>query len=179
MGGDFGLARTLRRPRPCDFDLVFVQIGRLACEEHFRASADTITRWLEEQGKDKLIADRKAFVHWRRRLSRREGIRYPHRKRGRPLRVPQPLLMEAVRYLKSKRPEGTVIAPAGEGQWRIGTALFEPVELVAFAASLGFDPVSILPPSLKSIWAKPREPRPNEGSTLSRATDLRQIWARP
>jgi hypothetical protein len=46
------------QPRPCpvDFDETFVAIGRLACEEHFHAGRTTINRWLDERGKDRLIA---------------------------------------------------------------------------------------------------------------------------
>lgn len=53
-----------KAPRPCpnDFEAVFIRIGRLACEEHYEARRTTVTRWLEECGKDRLIALRSAHV---------------------------------------------------------------------------------------------------------------------
>lgn len=152
-GETFAIARPLRRPCPCDFEMVFVQIGRLACEEHYRAERDTITRWLNECGKDQLIEDRRAFVHWKRRLLRREGYIH-HRKRKNTRPIPHTVVMAASRFLSADR---LTVAPAGEGQWRVGAAVLEPVEMVAFASSLGFDPLSTLSPAhvLRQIWARP------------------------
>lgn len=55
-------ARPILRQRPGDFSDVFVLIGRLACEEHYHAGRPTVDRWLDEAGKDDLIARRAAFV---------------------------------------------------------------------------------------------------------------------
>jgi hypothetical protein len=54
-----------RRPCPDDFEAVFVEIGRMACEEWYGAHTRSITRWLEECGKDRLIEARKTHVRQR------------------------------------------------------------------------------------------------------------------
>jgi hypothetical protein len=51
-----------KRACPADFAITFVRIGRLACEERFQARRSTVTRWLEESGKDALIEARRIFV---------------------------------------------------------------------------------------------------------------------
>lgn len=144
MGGITAEQPVRRRPCPDDFALVFVQIGRLACEEQYRAERDTITRWLEECGKEKLIEQRKAFVHWKRKLQARGKQNW---KRGsrRDSTVPYPMVVEAHRYLKHAIPRSVVIGPLNQA------------ELVAYAASLGFDPASTLSPAhvLRQIWARP------------------------
>jgi hypothetical protein len=156
MGGGetFEIARPIRRQVPSDFEVVFVQIGRLACEEHYRAERDTITRWLGECGKDRLTEKRATFWRWKRKLlSRGRQRKYDAHRRDRT--IPHTIVMEASRFLKAEKMG--VVTPSGEGQWQVGTSILEPAELVAFATSLGFDPVS----------------------TLSRGHVLRQIWARP
>jgi hypothetical protein len=64
MSGIVAHRLTPRAPRPCpgDFDETFVRIGRLACEEHYCAGRRTITRWLEERGKRRLINARTEHV---------------------------------------------------------------------------------------------------------------------
>lgn len=61
--------RTLVNPRPApaDFDEVFVTIGRLAAQEHYRVGRLAINTWLEERGKQRLIDARAAFVRQHRR----------------------------------------------------------------------------------------------------------------
>jgi hypothetical protein len=61
--------RISRFPRSCpdDFETTFVDIGRLACEEHYQARRTTITRWLCERGEDRLKRLRAAHVQARRR----------------------------------------------------------------------------------------------------------------
>lgn len=148
-----GVGNLHKRQCPEDFAAQFILMGRLACEEEFRAERDTITRWLFSNGGEKLIADRKAFVKWKRRLSRREG--YIGHRGGKHIPIPHSVVQEAARYLKANR-GSMVVSPSRDG-WRIGTQQVSPAELVAFAAILGFDPTS----------------------TLSRAHILRQIWTRP
>lgn len=67
MGGIAGRQRMQRggakqRPCPPDFALQFVRIGRVACQEHYHTGRLIVDRWLEQCGKDKLIAERAAFV---------------------------------------------------------------------------------------------------------------------
>jgi|GEM_PF-6374827 len=40
----------LRRPVPNDFASMLALIGSTACARHYRASADTVTRWRQELG---------------------------------------------------------------------------------------------------------------------------------
>ena len=67
---------TPPRQRPEDFEQVFLEIGRLACEEHYRASRSTINRWLSQSGKARLIALRAAAG---RRSNIGETLRRPIR----------------------------------------------------------------------------------------------------
>jgi hypothetical protein len=62
-----------RSPRPCpdDFEQVLVEIGRLACEEHYGVGRVTVNRWLEECGKDRLLKARAAQDLVNRTLLRR------------------------------------------------------------------------------------------------------------
>jgi hypothetical protein len=146
MGGGeaFTTARPLRRACPDDFALVFVQIGRLACEEHFRAERDTITRWLNECGKDRLLEKRATFWRWKRKLlSRGRQRKYDAHRLDRT--VPYEVLIEASKFLKHALPKGFVADPLNQ------------VELVALATTLGFDPASTLSRGhiLRQIWARP------------------------
>lgn len=50
------------RPRPPDFDLSFVHLGRNECERRYSASNRLVDRWLREGDKDRLIALREAHI---------------------------------------------------------------------------------------------------------------------
>lgn len=56
------MASPIKRPPPPGFDQIFVERGRLECEEEFNARRTTVTRWLAERGTTRLIAERAAFV---------------------------------------------------------------------------------------------------------------------
>lgn len=146
MGGGEEFQIAVRRGRPCPpcFALTFVRVGRLACEEEYRAERDTITRWLNECGKEELIERRAAFVRWRRKLQACGRKSEPNRHRINNA-VPYELVMGASKFLKHALPPSETIGPLSQ------------VELVAFASSLGFDPVSTLSPAhvLRQIWARP------------------------
>lgn len=58
------------RSLPADFRIIFVEQGRERCESWYHARRTTIDRWLSESGKHTLIAERAAFVAFRRRLAR-------------------------------------------------------------------------------------------------------------
>lgn len=69
MGGPRSRAYVLgfrHRPPPADFEVVFIRIGRLACEEYFQARRTVITRWLEEGGKGRLTQARATYWRMRR-----------------------------------------------------------------------------------------------------------------
>jgi hypothetical protein len=73
-----------KRPCPDDFDVILVEQGRLECERWYRARRTTVSWWLEQRGKDRLLAARAAFVKHvralakqpRRRKSREQGEYY-------------------------------------------------------------------------------------------------------
>lgn len=57
---------------PSDFEATFVEIGRLACQEHYFVGRTTITSWLTQLGKDRLIQLRADHVRQlRARMLRR------------------------------------------------------------------------------------------------------------
>jgi hypothetical protein len=64
MGGVGIMADAAFRGRSCpdDFPETFIVKGRLVCEEHYRVGKHTVTRWLEESGKDRLINARRVYV---------------------------------------------------------------------------------------------------------------------
>jgi len=51
-----------RRRRPADFEQVFVRLGWELTPVHYGVHHRSIHRWLDECGKDRLIAARSAFV---------------------------------------------------------------------------------------------------------------------
>lgn len=55
------------RPRPADFRAVYVQIGWDGITDHFRTNWRVICRWIEEEGREGLQAERAAFVAAERR----------------------------------------------------------------------------------------------------------------
>jgi hypothetical protein len=50
------------RPRPSDFRASFVAIGWGGIEAHYGANSRTIARWIDEEGRDGLTAERAAHV---------------------------------------------------------------------------------------------------------------------
>ena len=64
--------QMLYRPVPDDFPDVFVRVGWLGIEQHYRAHAKTIKRWLQMCGEEALKEQRARYVaehgyHARRR----------------------------------------------------------------------------------------------------------------
>ncbi len=149
MGDD--RARPIRT-RPDDFEVVFVEQGRLECEAWYRVRRTTVTRWLEESGKDRLIAKRAAYVKHRRDngtwLTRASSL-VEHRDVSRPAparaavtdrrRVSPGVARRAAHYLRCVRNGGWIISLAGDGNWRVGTRLRSAAELVDLAVAKGFD----------------------------------------
>lgn len=127
------------RPVPDDFEVIFVEQGRLECEAWYRARRTTVNRWLEECGKDRLIAKRASFVKHLRDTRRCERPRerpsiIPDRRR-----VPDALVRRAAHYLRSVRNGGWVVAPQSDGMWLVGTRRRSPAEVVDMAVTRGFD----------------------------------------
>lgn len=129
------------RSCPDDFEVIFVELGRLECEAHYRARRTTITRWLEECGKAKLLKRRSAFVKYQRGLKRggngkANGVAQPKDRRK-----PDPKLVEiAGRFLQSPKGGGWVIYPIDDScMWMVGTQRRWPGEIIDMAVRKGFD----------------------------------------
>lgn len=144
-------ARPAPRAVPDDFEVVFVEQGRLECEAWYRASRITVTRWLGECGKKRLIAKRAAYVkHLRgegKWLTRASNL-VEHREMPKPRTQPEPsdkrkipheLAVKAAHFMRCIRNGGWVVWHIGDGIWVAGTRRFTGAELVDRAAQRGFD----------------------------------------
>lgn len=148
------------RKCPDDFDVIFVEQGRLGCEAWYRARRDTITRWMVEKGKDRLIKARAAYVahqrangQWLTRSSKMVETRIVSRApaRTQPTRdrrkVSPTVARHAAQWLRVIRNGGFIVSMAQNGDWRVGTKLLSAAQLLDLAVSKGFDPdVRELPP---------------------------------
>lgn len=139
------------RPVPDDFDVIFVEQGRDGCEGWYRAHKTTVTRWLEERGKERLIKARADFVKhqrangkWLTRSSRLVEHRDTGRiRRGQPVRdrrkVSFTLARHAAQHLRIVRNGGFIVSPASNDEWWIGSRRYSAAQLVDLAVSKGFD----------------------------------------
>lgn len=139
-GGKGGKALSWQsRPCPDDFDIIFVELGRLECEAHYRARRTTITRWLEERGKKKLLKRRAEFVKYQRQLKRGKGrtngSAQPQCKR----RVDPKLVEIAARFLQSRPGGNWVVYTLESGLWMVGTHKRSPAEVIDIALRKGWD----------------------------------------
>ena len=65
------------RPKPKDFREVYIRIGWDGIEDHFNTNWRVIRRWIEMEGREGLIAARKAYVaqmQLTRRLKRKRYV---------------------------------------------------------------------------------------------------------
>lgn len=130
------------RACPDDFDVVFVEKGRLECEIHYRARRTTVTRWLEERGKHRLITDRAAFVRYQRQIAK-DGKGGPNG--NSPTNdnsrdnVDPKLARMAATFLQHSRNGGWVVYQLDCGAFMVGTARKNPSQMIEFAQRKGFD----------------------------------------
>lgn len=138
------------RPCPDDFDVIFVEKGREACESWYRARKTTVTRWLEERGKAKLIARRAAYVKtlrsqgkWITRSTCMTAVRVVKAHRPQPIRdrrkVSIILARHAAHFLRISRNGGFTVSIANEGEWWVGSKRLSAAQLVDLAVGKGFD----------------------------------------
>lgn len=132
-----GEAHAERRPVPDDFDVVFVEQGRIACETWYRASRITVNRWLVQRGKRRLIEERAAFVKHQRNAA------HQPKPAGQPA-PPEvdtylPVAKMAADFLRIRRNGGWMISICEEGGWRVGTVRRTSEQLIAMAVNQGFD----------------------------------------
>lgn len=133
-----------RRQCPPDFDTKFVELGRLQCEEHYHARRTTITAWLNERGKQRLVAERAANVRaGRQRISRSDMTKILAQAFPVEGAVSFTLARHAAQFLRIRRNGGWIISPAGEGQWWVGARRRSAAELLAIAEAAGFDPANL------------------------------------
>ena len=128
------------RPCPPDFDVVFVEQGRLECEAWYRARRTTITRWLIERGKSRLIKKRAAFVKHQRSIKRGSNGKANGVAHAVDVRRVDPKLVEiASRFLQSRPGGGWVVYLCDCGNWMVGTHRRSPAEVIDMADRKGFD----------------------------------------
>lgn len=130
------------RPMPEEFEVVFIERGRLECESHFRAGRNTITRWLKEAGKARLVRMRKSFVAENRRMERQAGADEPTPKPPRKTRrkVPDKRLLELAAAFLRMKPNGSwVVYEDQPGEWIVGTRRKSAAEMLDHAKGKGFD----------------------------------------
>ncbi|MGJ0508912.1 MAG: hypothetical protein ACR652_17650 [Methylocystis sp.] len=145
------------RPVPDDFDVIFIEQGRDQCESWYRASKRTVNRWLDERGKERLIAARADYVKHQRGNGRwitRSTRMVEHREiralsvRAAPIRdrrkVSFTVARHAAQYLRIRRNGGWIVSPAGKDEWWLGTRRVSAAQMVDLAKSKGFDAVAAL-----------------------------------
>lgn len=137
-----------QREVPPDFEATFIRIGRLACEEHYDgAGRATITRWLIETGKERLIRKRAEHVRNRRRSNAQRDRMKGILDRAFPVpetrRATYAIASRAARHLQCVRNGGWRVSPAGNGEWWVGTRRRSHAELIEMAKRTGFDPADL------------------------------------
>lgn len=137
--------------RPEGFEQTFLDLGRVGCEEHYGVGRLTVNRWLTECGKERLIEERHAVVA-RREAERLERQRLSRRDVGKLLqeayrpqirdrrKVSITLARHAAQHLRIVRNGGFIVSQAPNGDWRVGTKLVSPAQLLDLALARGFIP---------------------------------------
>jgi hypothetical protein len=175
-------------PRKCpeDFDVIFVEKGRDGCEAWYRARRTTITRWLVERGKDRLIKARESYVKclrsegkWLTRSSRLVDVR-PARveQRQRPIadrrRISPTLARHAAQHLRIVRYGGYIVSPAQNGDWWVGSRRLSAAQMVDLACAKGFDrtvPIEVDEPTSDRIVRHPENIGRAKAAVLAQRPD--------
>jgi hypothetical protein len=144
------------RSCPDDFEVIFVEKGRDGCESWYRARRDTVTRWLSECGKDRLIKARANFVSHQRangrwitratnlvehREVRKVSTRQPVKDKR---KVSFTLARHAAQHLRIMRNGGFIVSPTPQGDWWVGTKRLSAAQMLDLAVSKGFDRAAAL-----------------------------------
>jgi hypothetical protein len=140
------------RKCPDDFDVIFVEQGRVGCEAWYRARRDTINRWLGDRGKQRLIDARAAFVahqrangQWITRSTRlvetRPTGQTPRLQAIRDRRTVNPVVVRhAAQFLRVTRNGGYIVSQAQNGDWWVGSRRLSAAQMLDQAIGRGFDP---------------------------------------
>lgn len=134
------------RPAPPDtFDRVFIEQGRLACEDWFGASRISVNRWMRQ-------CDRRRFADGEcgLREARASYVKYQRAqaKSDAPLHAddPQPqvdlllpIARQAAQHLRVSRWGGHTVSQHEAGGWLVGSVRKSSEELITMAERVGFD----------------------------------------
>lgn len=143
------------RKCPDDFDVIFVEQGRVGCEAWYRARRDTINRWLGDRGKQRLIDARAAFVahqrangQWITRSTRLVEHcptgQTPRLQAIRDRRKINPTLARhAAHFLRISRNGSYIVSQAQSGDWWVGSRRLSAAQMLDLAVSRGFDPDAV------------------------------------
>lgn len=135
-----GEAHAERRAVPDDFDVVFVEQGRLACESWYRASRITVNRWLAQRGKKRLIDERALFVKHQRAKARGDESGTAGDNAEPPVDSFLPIAKMAADFIRVSRYGRWPVSMAQDGHgWFVGSARRTSEELIAMAERQGFD----------------------------------------
>lgn len=146
--------RPPQRQCPADFDVIFVEVGRLDCETWYRAGRIMVNRWLEERGKQRLIMERARFVkHLRMQGKKPQGPPTIQVATDRRPVAPE-LARMAADFLRIRRNGGWMISATGQGDWFVGSCRKSAGDMVTLAECKGFDRVA----ALASLAVTPPEP---------------------
>lgn len=139
------------RKCPDDFDVIFIEVGRLGCETWYRARRSTINRWLTERGKERLIKLRSEYVRHQRAQGNwltRSSCMVEHRATGAVPRssairdrreVSITLARHAAQHLRVIRNGGFIVSPTPQGDWWVGSRRMSAGQMVKLACAKGFD----------------------------------------
>jgi hypothetical protein len=149
--------RPPQRKRPDDFDVIFVEQGRLDCERWYRASRITVNRWMDETpgGPGRLITARAAYVSHMRKAGKwmtRSTKLVEHREIERPSRleairdrrkVNLTVARHAAQHLRIVRNGGFIVSMAGNGDWWVGSKRMSAAQMLDVARGKGFDVTTV------------------------------------
>lgn len=118
--------------------MVFVEQGRLECEAWYRCRRTTVTRWLTERGKARLIKARADFVKHQRKIRKGQPKPAANTPPIPPSKADPQMLELAIAYLQRRENGGWAVVTHGCG-YIVGTRYRSADELLAMAERKGFD----------------------------------------
>jgi hypothetical protein len=138
------MASALPKHPPEEFERMFLQLGRLACQDHFKASRRMIDAWLREIGKTNLIEARGGTVAGLRRKPRRlsSGVRRMVIVEDSRPANPR-IAAAAAQFLRIVRNGGWIVSRTQFGDWRVGMKRLSAHQLIEMAIAKGFDPEGV------------------------------------
>lgn len=144
------VARRIRnRECPSSFEETFVAIGRLACEEHYCVGDNTVSRWLDECGKDRLIRIRAEHVLSRDTEARVTRIAAGCIRVEADSSVPAQIVVEAARFICEARGWRPVrLRHSHERAWVYPGRV---AAVIAMAVQHGFDPATLTPATVAKV----------------------------